>query len=55
MFGFLRLFKLLIIFYALYLITESQTGRGWKGPLVQPPDKEDSPRVGCTGPHPGRS
>ena len=29
-------------------ITESQNGRGWKGPLGQGP-----PRACCTGAHPG--
>ena len=40
-------------------ITESQTGRGWKGPLwvtqSNPPTEAGSPRAGCTGPCPGRS
>ena len=34
--------------------TESQNGRGWKGPLwviwSNPPAKTGSPRAGCTGP-----
>ena len=40
-------------------ITESQDGRGWKGPLwvtqSNPPAEAGSPIVGCRGPCPGRS
>ena len=40
-------------------ITESQHGRGWKGPLwviqSNPPAEAGSPRTGCTGPPPGGS
>ena len=40
-------------------ITESQNGRGWKGPLwvtqPTPPAEAGSPRAGCTGPCPGGS
>ena len=40
-------------------ITESQNGRGWKGPLwvtqSNPPAEAGSPRAGCTGPCPGWS
>ena len=40
-------------------LTESQHGRGWKGPLwvtqSNPPAEAGSPRAGCTGPCPGRS
>jgi len=40
-------------------ITESQNGRGWKGPLwviqPNPPAKAGSPRAGCTGLRPGGS
>ena len=39
--------------------TESQSGRGWKGPLwviqANPPAKAGSPTVGCRGPCPGGS
>jgi len=42
-----------------YRITESQNGRGWKGPLwvtqSNPPAQAGSPRAGCTGPCPGGS
>jgi len=35
-------------------ITESQNGRGWKGPLwvtqSNPPAEAESPTAGCTGP-----
>jgi len=38
-------------------ITESQNGRGWKGPLwvisSNPPAEAGSPTAGCTGPRPG--
>ena len=40
-------------------ITESQSVRGWKGPLwviwCNPPAEAGSPRAGCTGPCPGGS
>ena len=40
-------------------ITESQNGRGWKGPLwviySNPPAEAGSPTAGCTGPCPGGS
>ena len=40
-------------------ITESQRGRGWKGPLwviySNPPAEAGSPTVGCRGPCPGGS
>jgi len=40
-------------------ITESQNGRGWKGPLwviwSNPPAEAGSPTVGCRGPCPGGS
>ena len=43
----------------LHRITESQNGRGWKGPLwviqSNPPAEAGSPTVGCRGPCPGRS
>jgi len=39
--------------------TESQNGRGWKGPLwvtqSNPPAQAGSPRAGCTAPRPGRA
>ena len=39
--------------------TESENGRGWKGPLwvtqSNPPAEAGSPRAGCTGPRPGGS
>jgi len=39
--------------------SESQNGRGWKGPLwvtqSNPPAEAGSPRAGCTGPRPGGS
>ena len=39
---------------AFHRITESLTGRGWKGPLwviwSNPPAEAGSPRAGCTGP-----
>ena len=39
------------------VITESQNGQGWKGPLwvtrSNPPAKAGSPRAGCTAPRPG--
>ena len=42
-----------------YRITESQNGRGWKGPLwvtqSNPPAEAGSPTAGCKGPRPGRS
>ena len=41
------------------LITESQNGRGWKGPLwviqSNPTAEAGSPTAGCTGPCPGGS
>jgi len=41
------------------LITESQNGRGWKGPLwviySNPPAEAGPPTVGCRGPCPGGS
>ena len=40
-------------------LTESQNGRGWKGPLwviqSNPPAEAGSPTAGCTGPCPGGS
>ena len=55
----LRHYRKVIFWHAYAYFTESQNGRGWKGPLwviwSNPPAEAGSPTAGYTGPCPGGS